>query len=119
MQQVRIQITGPGSGGNGGPGIIARILLSIGAVILLVSAAFLGAIFFLAALGFFILGMLVLAVRIWWARRQLDKAFARGERPGPGRPADGGRADVIEGEYLVVEERREAQDAERGHEGGR
>jgi predicted lipid-binding transport protein (Tim44 family) len=119
MQQVRIQITGPGSGGNGGPGIIARILLSIGAVILLVSAAFLGAIFVLAALGFFIVGMLALAVRIWWARRQLEKAFARGERPGSDRPGGSGRADVIEGEYLVVEERREAQDAEREPDGGR
>lgn len=119
MQQVRIQLGGPGSGGNGGPGIIARILLSIGAVILLVSAAFLGAIFFLAALGFFIVGMLGLTVRIWWARRQLAKAFARGERPRSERPGGGGRTDVIEGEYLVVEERREAQDAERDHEGGR
>ncbi len=119
MQQVRIQLGGPGSGGNGGPGIIARILLSIGAVILLVSAAFLGAIFFLAALGLFTVGMLVLAVRVWWARRQLDKAFGRGERPGPGRPGGSGRADVIEGEYLVVEERREGHDAEREDEGGR
>lgn len=119
MQQVRIQLGGPGSGGNGGPGIIVRILLTIGAVILLVSAAFLGAIFFLAALGFFIVGMLVLAVRIWWARRQLEKAFARGERPRSDRPGGEGRAAAIEGEYLVVEERRGVQDAEREDEGGR
>jgi len=119
MQQIRIQITGPGQGPgpNGGPGIIARIFLSIIAVLTLVAAAFLGAIFFLAALGFFAIGMVVLAVRIWWARRQLEQAIKRGEAADPGRQrsAPQGRADVIEGEYLVVDEEalRRERDAER------
>jgi membrane protein implicated in regulation of membrane protease activity len=125
MQQIRIQITGPGQGPgpNGGPGILARILLSIIAVLTLVAAAFLGAIFFLAALGFFAVGVVVLAVRIWWARRQLEQAMKRGEGPprGPQRPGAHGRADVIEGEYLVVdeEELRRARDADREPGGDR
>lgn len=118
MQRIRIQIAGPGTGPgrDGGPGIVARILLGMLAAIMLVAAAFLGAIFFLAALGFFAVGMLVLAVRIWWARRQLEQAIKRGEAPDPRqqRPAPGGRADVIEGEYLVVDE--EALRRERGGE---
>jgi predicted lipid-binding transport protein (Tim44 family) len=119
MQQIRIQLTGPGAGpgGNGGPGLVARILLSIGAVIMLVSAAFLGAIFFLAALGFFAVGMLVLAVRIWWARRQFEKAVRRGEAPGQARPGPGRREGVIEGEYRVVGE-REQDAADKQHGGG-
>jgi predicted lipid-binding transport protein (Tim44 family) len=117
MQQIRIQLTGPGvgPGGNGGPGLVARILLSIGALIMLVSAAFLGAIFFLAALGFFAVGMLVLAVRIWWARRQFEQAVRRGEAPGQARSGPGSREGVIEGEYRVVGEReQEAADDHRG-----
>ena len=128
MQQIRIQITGPGRGPGqqGGPGILARILLSIVAVVMLVAAAFLGAIFFLAALGVFVAGSLLLAVRIWWARRQIEKAMTQGEgagvRPeGPGGRGRGrGREDVIEGEYLVVDEvTRPERDAQRDAEGER
>lgn len=115
MQQFRFQITGPGGGPgrNGGPGIIARILLSIGAVVMLAAAAFLGAIFFLAALGFFMVGMVALALRIWWAKRQFEKAIRRGERPGTGRPGSGTRAEIIEGEYRVVDEAREERAGDR------
>lgn len=115
MRQIRFQVSDPGSGsgGSGGPGIVARVLLSIVAVITLVSAAFLGAIVFLAALGFFVVAILVLGVRIWWARRQLEKAVKRGERPGSGGPGPGARTDVIEGEYLVVEERQADGDRDR------
>jgi hypothetical protein len=118
MRQIRIQVSDPGfgSGGNGGPGIVTRVLLSIVAVIMLVSAAFLGAIVFLAALGFFAVAILVLAVRIWWAKRQLEKAIRRGERPGSGGPGPGGRADVIEGEYLVMEERQADGDGGRNRD---
>ena len=119
MQQIRIQLSGPGPGpgGNGGPGLIARVLLSIAAVIMLVSAAFLGAIFFLAALGFFVFGTLVLGVRIWWARREFERALKRGEQPSPGRPGPRSPGDVIEGEYRVMDEDRAARDRERDRDG--
>jgi len=112
MQQIRIQLGGPGSapGPGGGPGILVRILFAILAVIMLVAAAFLGAIFFLAALGVFVVGSLVLAARIWWAKRQIEKAMRRGEMPGADRPGPGGREDVIEGEYRVMGEQRAARD---------
>lgn len=122
MQQFRILIGGPGSGPgrNGPPGILARILLSIAAVIMLAAAAFLGAIFFLAALGMFVIGSLVLAARIWWARRRIEKAMRQGEPPQRDSPARGGHADVIEGEYKVVEEeRRRDGGAEQGPGGER
>jgi len=119
MQQIRIELPGPGPGpgGNGGPGLVARVLLSIAAVIMLVSAAFLGAIFFLAALGFFVIGMLVLGVRIWWARRQFEQALKRGEQPSPGRPEARGPGDVIEGEYRVMDEGPAERDRDRNKEG--
>ena len=127
MQQIRIQISGPGRGPGpgqqGGPGILARILISRVAVVMLVAAAFLGAIFFLAALGVFVAGSLLLAVRIWWARRQIEKAMKQGDGAGvpPGAPGRGrGREDVIEGEYLVVDdEPRPERDAKRDAEGER
>jgi hypothetical protein len=125
MQRVRIQITGPGSGqgpgSNGPPGLIARILVTLVAVVTLAAAAFLGAIFFLAALGVFVAGATVLAVRVWWAKRQIEKAMRAGGQAGPGDPRPGeqrpggqrprSREDVIEGEYIVVEERRERDGA--------
>lgn len=114
MQQVRIQIQGPGGGPGKPPGLLARILLSIVAVIVLVSAALLGAVFFLAALGFFVVGTVIVAIRLWWIRRQVEAAMRRGEQPGARRPGDRGREDVIEGEYHVMsEERRDGQRADR------
>lgn len=110
MQQIRIQLGGPGPGPGGGPGILARIVFAILAVIVLVAAAFLGAIVFLAALGLFVVGSLVLAARIWWAKRQIEKAMRRGEAGGANRPGPGGREDVIEGEYRVMGEQRAARD---------
>lgn len=120
MQRVRIQITGPGSSRgptpDGRPGLLARILLTIVAVVTLAAAAFIGAIFFLAALGVFVAASLVLAARVWWARRQIERALKAGEVPGAGQPGAGtrwprGSADVIEGEYVVVEERRDRDDS--------
>lgn len=116
MQQVRIQIQGPGQGPGKPPGLLARVLLSILAVILLASAAFLGAMFFLAALGVFFVVSIVVAVRLWWARRQIEAAMRRGEGPGqrsgqrrpdPRRPDRDGSSTVIDGEYRVMSEERE------------
>lgn len=124
MQHIRIQIGGPGGSGQGPgkpPGLLARIFFSILAVILLVSAAFLGAMFFLAALGVFFFVSIVVAVRVWWARRQIQAAIRRGETPGwqPGQqsgqqqgrgPQGPDRSNtVIDGEYHVMSEEREGQ----------
>lgn len=122
MQQVRIQIQGPG-GGPGGqgkpPGLLARILLSIVAVIVLASAAFLGAVFFLAALGFFVIATIVVAIRLWWIRRQVEAAMRRGEQPGPRQPGGRRSEDVIEGEYHVMsEERRDGGRPDRQRQDG-
>lgn len=127
MQRIRIQIGGPGNGGpgndpGGGPGIFARIVLAVGAVLMLAAAAFLGAIFFLAALGVFVVGTLSLAVRIWWAKRQIEKAMQRGEMPGgrqsetQTRPGADRRHDVIDGEYRVMDRQPESQGETRSGE---
>lgn len=135
-QHIRIQIGGPGGSGQGPgkpPGLLARIFFSIIAVILLVSAAFLGAMFFLAALGVFFFVSIVVVVRVWWARRQIEAAMRRGEMPGlqpgqrrgerpgerpgeragaqPGqkRPGQESRSTVIDGEYRVMREERDGQ----------
>lgn len=125
MQQIRIQITGPrrGPGGGGPPGILARILLGVLAVCALVVAAFLGAFFFLAALGLFFVASIVMAIRIWWAKRQLQGATRSETSREPGGRGDGRRkgnpADVIEGEYRVLGEGRDRRESERDGEGDR
>lgn len=123
MQRVRIQITGPGQGSGRPPGLLARILVSIVAVAGLVVAAFLGAFFFLAALGFFLVAFVILAVRIWWARRQLEKAMRDGSplgggAAGPGHDKGRDRSDVIEGEYLVVDEEPSREEDDPRKSGG-
>jgi membrane protein implicated in regulation of membrane protease activity len=103
MQQYRFQITGPGRGS--GPGFLARIAMTVAAVAVLVTAALLGAIFFLAALGFFAIAVMFLAVRIWWAKRKFEQAARRGEPSRDGNRKSGARAEVIEGEYRVLRPR--------------
>jgi len=116
MQQYRIQIGGPGSGSP--RGIVARILFSIVAVVALVAAAFLGAVFFLAALGFFLVGTAILAARIWWAKRQIEKAMKQGKTGTGPEATSRRREDVIEGEYSVVSERERKRRAERDGQDG-
>jgi UPF0716 family protein affecting phage T7 exclusion len=90
MPQQYYRVTGPR------PGLLTRIAWSIAAVIVLVSAAFLGVFVFLAALGLLAIGTLVAAVRIAWLKRRMNAAQASNGRP------DGTR--TIEGEYSVVSE---------------
>lgn len=121
QRHIRIQIAGPNgsSGGNGGPGLLARIFLTLLAVVMLVAAAFLGAIFFLAALGIFVVGSVVLAARIWWARRQFQKAIKRGEYPGSGRTdrsAQPDNPDIIDGEFQVMDENRSPHGRDRSRD---
>jgi membrane protein implicated in regulation of membrane protease activity len=119
MQQIRIQITGPGRGPGRPPGLLARILLSIVAIAALVVAAFLGAFFFLAALGLFFVAMVVLSIRVWWARRQFEWRVREGRRPGRdsfGR--DRGPAE-IEGEYRVLRPGEEGDRSGREPDGDR
>lgn len=121
MQRIRIQIAGPGAGPGGGgrPGILARILLTVLAVCALVVAAFLGAFFFLAALGLFFVASVVMAIRIWWARRRLQGASgdSASSRPGGRDGRRRGPADAIEGEYQVLGEGEGRRQSERGDGG--
>ncbi len=77
-------------------------LLVFGAV--LVGAVFVGALILSALLGVAAVAGAVIAVRLWWFRRQLRKTAAERDRVrgSGGRPA--GR--LIEAEYTVVERER-------------
>lgn len=104
MRQYQFRLAGPR------PGLLARIAWSIAAVILLASAAFLGALVFLAVLGLFVVAVLVTAVRIWWLRRRILQSQSRGKAAG----GEGGT--TIEGDFVVVRrpgERDGERDGER------
>jgi UPF0716 family protein affecting phage T7 exclusion len=78
------------------PGPVAKVVSLIVSVVALGFAAFLG-IFVLAALaGMIVIGSTLFAIRIWWIKRQVERAVREGRSPG----------DVIPGEYIVIEEQK-------------
>lgn len=95
---------------------ILRLLMFIGAVIMLAVSLFLGAMIFLVLLGLGLVLGLVLMARVWWIRRKLIAAHeAMQRRQGQNSDAGTGQAppyqqqqtdqrgqrsgNVIEGEY--------------------
>ncbi len=64
-----------------------------------VAAAIFGFFVFLAVLGLAMLTVLVFVVRLWWLRRQL-----RRQQP---------ESQILEGEYIVVREKRPKDDSVR------
>lgn len=103
MPQEPFRLSGPR------PGLLVRLAWSIAAVIVLVSAAFLGALVFLAVLGLFVVAVLVTAVRIWWLRRRVLRSHGRS------RDAGGAEGTTIEGDFVVVRRPGE-RDGEHGEE---
>ncbi len=74
-------------------------LLVFGAA--LIGAVFVGALILSALLGVAAVAGAVIAVRLWWFRRQLRKAAEEGDRIHGSRGQNGGR--LIDAEYTVVE----------------
>ena len=97
MQRPNPQLTGPQ------PGLLARLLLTAAGVVMLISAAFLGAFFFLAAIGIFMVLIVVMAFRGWRLKRQFEKAARGGGQGGQARQP--GSHTTVEGEYIVITRR--------------
>ena len=78
---------------------LIRLLVGLVGAVFFIGAAFLGALVFLAVLGLFVVGTLLLSMRLWWLRRRLrtgNDAKPRGQVPARGR------GTVIDGDYTVV-----------------
>ncbi len=98
------------------PGLLTRVVMAILGGIMLVSAAFLGAVVFLVALGIFSVLALVVGYRVWRIKRQFEKAAREAGTSGGGsadrRDSRAGQA-TLEGEYVVVRP-PQSEDAENG-----
>ena len=80
----------PGGGGPGG--LLARIVAFVIAVGALVLSLFVGAVFLAALFGFVLIVAAVVAVRVWWLKRRMEKhARENGD---------------IEAEYTVITEEK-------------
>lgn len=101
MTRPNPQLTGPP------PGLLTRILLTAVGVVTLVAAAFLGAFFFLAAIGVFVVLAAVMAFRGWRLKREVEKAMRGGGRRSERRGT--GEGTTVEGEYVVVNRRTERE----------
>ncbi|MCW8871523.1 MAG: hypothetical protein OQK01_02780 [Xanthomonadales bacterium] len=83
---------------------VTRILAGVLALLALVGAFFFGMFVLVLALGLGALAWLVLAVRMWWLRRQWQRQGVSGEYRQSGTPgsADRRRTDAIDADYEVV-----------------
>jgi hypothetical protein len=88
---------------------VTRILAGLLAVLALVGAFFFGVIVLVLALGLGALAWLVLALRMWWLRRQWQRrgvstGYRQAAAPGG---ADRQRNDAIDADYEVISPREE------------
>ena len=92
MNRTSPQLPGPA------PGLLTRLLMAVAAAVLLVSAAFVGAFFFLVALGLLSVVLLVGGIRAWRFKREFERAVREGQRQSGSAP---GRT-TVEGDYTVI-----------------
>ena len=91
-------------------GLIGRAVAAVGAAVLFVGAFFLGFVVLAVLIGIAALAGLALWLRLWWFGRQLRRAAER--HGADGFAARSGRdGDVLEGEFIVVQERRRDADS--------
>ena len=70
--QIRYISVGPDGGGRE-PGVLARILGVIVAVVVLGVAVFLGAVFIAAIVGLVLIAGIGIYARAWWLRRKMER----------------------------------------------
>lgn len=78
---------------------LIRLLVAVAGVVFFIGAAFLGALVFLALIGLFAFGALLVSLRVWWLRRRLRRNPAG--TPPQVSPASR-RGAVLDGDYTVV-----------------
>lgn len=88
---------------------LSRLLAGLVAVLAVIGAFFFGFFVLILALGVGALAWLILAVRMWWLRRQMAAHSPGGARHPPGGPENTARrqGDVIDADYEVVSRRED------------
>jgi hypothetical protein len=88
---------------------VSRILAGLLATLVLVAAFFFGMIVLGVAVTLGVVAWIVLSLRIWWARRQLNQRGPGDDVHEAGRqdPAKPGARDVIEADYEVISRRKD------------
>ncbi|MEJ2139833.1 MAG: hypothetical protein P8Y61_10365 [Gammaproteobacteria bacterium] len=59
-----------------GPGLIARIVAFALGIVVFGAAVFVGAVFIAGLVGLILIGAVVIMIRVWWLRRQMER-YAR------------------------------------------
>ncbi len=96
MRTYRIRVN------QGGPdqGPLMRAMLGIVSVLAVVASAFLGLFIFLAVLGFVAVAGAVMAVRVWFFKRRMEKMMREAGQTEP---------DYIDAEYSEIRSKEEDQ----------
>lgn len=94
------------------PGPLQRVVAALVTTVVLVGLFFAGLVAWVLIAGVVLIGGAALSIWLWRKRRQFEKLHAQAlrearlrERSAGTRAGDG--AETIEGEYVVVDERRE------------
>ena len=88
---------------------VSRILAGVLGIAVLAAAFFFGFIVLMLAAGLGVLAWLLLALRMWWLRRQWARhgPGVEAHRDGWARPGSAREGEVIEADYEVVTRRDE------------
>lgn len=92
------------------PGVLQRVVAALATTVILVALFFAGLVAWVLVAGVVLVGGAALSIWVWRQRRQFEKMRAAALRDAdlraPPRNHEPGR-QTIEGEYVVVDERRE------------
>ena len=91
---------------------LSRLLAGVLAVLALVAALFFGVFVLAVVLGVGLIGWLLLWIRMWWIGRRMGQPDRARAAPGSKDARDGGRGDVIEGEFTVVSDAEKRQNGD-------
>lgn len=81
------------------PNPFVQLLGFVAALVAFAIAVLIGGIFLAGLVGFVLLAVLVIYVRVWWLRRQLSAAG----RAGPGNAGTPPEGEIVDGEYRVID----------------
>jgi len=98
-----------GLDGGKPPNVFVQALAAVAAFGIFVISVIVGGIVLAGLVGIVLLAVIVIYARVWWLRRQIDKAMREQDQ----RTSGGSSEEVVEAEYRVIDITDEDESARR------